>query len=1129
MQFTKSPIAFAVLALCAGIPFSAHAISVSFSAPQSGATLTNVTFNQTSACQVSGSDIRRVVFSLVSSSGRTYSLNTESSSPFQCNLNSRNYADGDYTIRAVAYDSSNRTATATRPITIRNNTSTGGGTTNTPPAVSFKSPASGTTLASGASLNTCEVSATDSNGIQMVEFYMNNALYVTEKQAPYTCGFTSGKFADGSYTLKAVATDKLGAKSETQIGLTIGSGSTTPPPTTPTNTPPAVSFKSPASGTKIASGASLNTCEVSATDANGIEKVEFYMNNTLYVTEKIAPYTCGFTSGKFADGTYTLKAVATDKLGAKGETQISLSVGSGSTTPPPPTTNPAPVVSFKSPASGTKLASGASLNTCEVSATDADGISKIEFFMNGALYHTEGIAPYTCGFSSGKFPNGSYELKAVATDKAGSKGEAKVALTIGSTTTPPADTTPPTVSIMSPASGSKVVPNTPYTADAKDNTAVAKVDVYLAAGTTQKLVDSKTAAPYAGTLNTTGLPNGAATMMAVATDSAGLTSTTQRSVTIDNGTSNPDPTPDPDPTPGSGTTLPSTNARAVATFESLGMYWKPGSNPGAEGCSMRYRKSTESAWKEGFPMWYDSRDGECRGSIVHLAPGTDYAVEMGIAGQFKAGVNTKTWSENFPVGQTIQVQNGSSTLKITSGGTKDGYVLYTGPATIDVANGQNHNIEISAPYVIIRGLTLKGAKTDAIRLLPGAKDVVIEDNDISGWGSKSQALTDKTGGKWQVGNDRESAIRADCASAGPWLERTIVQRNKLHHPRYTSISWDWQHPGGPQALTYNECGGNHVLRYNEVYSSDGGNYFNDGFSGGANFSKLGFPSADTDIYGNRISHAWDDAIEAEGGNKNNRIWGNYMDQTSIGIATTVVHYGPVYVFRNVYNRSRKLANVSPDKDGRLNFAKAGTQSDFGNGRRYLFHNTLLQATQSGLLYPLGAGGGIIAAGTSSPTTNTMSRNNILHVWKSSWDSIRTQGGGGNDFNYDLRNGGISAYAGAEANGWVGTPIYKSGHGWQNWAGGNYQLESNSPGYDKGQRLPNFNDAFTGAGPDVGAHEAGTPAMRLGVSGSTAQWAGPSGSDTSTTSTASTSTTGSTGGTTASSGEVCSTALCVLTQ
>jgi len=34
------------------------------------------------------------------------------------------------------------------------------------------------------------------------------------------------------------------------------------------------------------------------------------------------------------------------------------------------------------------------------------------------------------------------------------------------------------------------------------------------------------------------------------------------------------------------------------------------------------------------------------------------------------------------------------------------------------------------------------------------------------------------------------------------------------------------------------------------------------------------------------------------------------------------------------------------------------------------------------------------------------------------------------------------------------------------------------------RLPNFNDNFTGSGPDVGAAETGRPAMRFGIKGAT---------------------------------------------
>jgi len=44
----------------------------------------------------------------------------------------------------------------------------------------------------------------------------------------------------------------------------------------------------------------------------------------------------------------------------------------------------------------------------------------------------------------------------------------------------------------------------------------------------------------------------------------------------------------------------------------------------------------------------------------------------------------------------------------------------------------------------------------------------------------------------------------------------------------------------------------------------------------------------------------------------------------------------------------------------------------------------------------------------------------------------------------------------------------------------YQLDSSSPGCDAGVVIPNFNDDYQGAAPDVGAHEAGSPRMEFGV-------------------------------------------------
>lgn len=563
--------------------------------------------------------------------------------------------------------------------------------------------------------------------------------------------------------------------------------------------------------------------------------------------------------------------------------------------------------------------------------------------------------------------------------------------------------------------------------------------------------------------------------------SVGATGTTPAPEPTPTPVPTPTPTPTPTPVPVAPTpALPSTNTKAVSTFESIGLYWTPPANPGAAGCLVRYQKSGDTAWKDGLPMWYDARNNECRGSLVQLTPGTSYVVQFSMPGKAPvAQLTSRTWSENFPIAKTVTVSNRTTTLNITEGGTAAGYVLYTpaagSQATIDVANGSLYNVSISVPYVIVRGLTLKGAQRDAIRLLDGAHDVVIENNDMSGWG---RFRTSSVEG--DLGVDYDSGVHAYCSNM--LMERIIVQRNKMHDPRYTSNSWTLGHPAGPQGISLQLCGGNHVFRYNEIYGGTSGHYFNDGIGGGSNFSTAGFPNYDSDIYGNIIQNTWDDAIEAEGGDRNVRVWGNYMNQVNTGVSTTVAAVGPIYIFRNVLNRSRQYKGNTVDNDVRNIFAKAGDQSStIGGGRRYIFHNTTLQATQSGFIYPLGSGGGIGNAGL--PITNTVTRNNIFHFWKPS-GAVLYGPGSNNDFGYDLYSGPLGGAT--ETNGIPGTPIYQAGNGWTSEAGGMYQLAPSSPGYDRGARVPNFNDGFVGAGPDIGAHEAGTPAMVFGVRGGAAK-------------------------------------------
>ena len=529
----------------------------------------------------------------------------------------------------------------------------------------------------------------------------------------------------------------------------------------------------------------------------------------------------------------------------------------------------------------------------------------------------------------------------------------------------------------------------------------------------------------------------------------------------------------------STSSLPASGARAVPTYESIGLYWTPpngSATAGASGCSVLFRKSGDASFRQGVDLWLDPSNKECRGSLVLLEPGTSYEVQLGVAGQaMSAGLVVSTWPETdqLPIAQTITLPAGTRTtpLAITQGGSASGYVVYqadpSSGTTIDVQNGSANNVTISAPFVILRGFTLKGAQADAIKLVAGAHDLVIEKNDISGWGRF------RATGSWDYGVDYDAGVRCESVAS---LERVTVQRNRIHDPRYGANSWDSVHPAGPQGMTFNYCGGNNVIRWNEVTSSDYRHYYNDGIGGSDNYTRTGFPNYDTDVYGNIVQGAMDDALEIEGGNRNVRVWGNFMTQTGTGVASTVTSVGPLYIFRNVYDQSRKLYLTSTDGDDRGEFFKSGSDTSVGNGRRYVFHNTSLQAPNPSGSYPLGAGGGVQGTG-GNPLTNTVSRNNIFYIWKSNWMSVDQRGGSGNDADYDLYNGGISANAGAESHGMrISAPIFASGNGVG--MSGLYQLAPGAAGYGSAMRIPNFNDLY--AAPDIGAHQSGTAAMKFGV-------------------------------------------------
>ncbi|HUU28482.1 MAG TPA: right-handed parallel beta-helix repeat-containing protein [archaeon] len=514
------------------------------------------------------------------------------------------------------------------------------------------------------------------------------------------------------------------------------------------------------------------------------------------------------------------------------------------------------------------------------------------------------------------------------------------------------------------------------------------------------------------------------------------------------------------------------NPHAVATFECLGIYYKVDNDSLGE-CRVRYRKSGTSQWKEGLPLWFDKRDSEYRGSLVGLAPGTEYEIGLDCAGK-EVVFEARTRSDKFPVGKKTLLKGGvtDEIIHITGSGSPEAWHLVApepGARTvIDPEKTTDYNIIIEASYVIIRGLELRNARTDAILIKEGVHDVVVEDCHITLWGRGDRELA-------YLGYE-DSGIAAENGAA-----RLVIQRNLIDNPSGWTNDWDTGHPSGPQGITLWNTGGGNIIRYNEIQSTED-HGFNDGIGGGSNYSFQGSPNRDSDIYGNIIANVWDDAIESEGANMNVRIWGNYIHHTFTHIATAVTSKGPLYIFRNVFGLSRR---THQDPLGGP-MIKTGEREPFAGGRRYVFHNTALQ--------PKGA----FRVFSSHPVSNTVSRNNIFDC-PGPLAGRRTPDPPA-DLDYDLFTGldtgpdyekhslgvkpsfvpsqGLEFYLAPSTTRvkWGRTEVEHYG---KKWTITDKVITIDNPAIDAGVPVPGFNNDYQGQGPDLGAFELGSAPLRFG--------------------------------------------------
>jgi subtilisin family serine protease len=184
-----------------------------------------------------------------------------------------------------------------------------------------------------------------------------------------------------------------------------------------------------------------------------------------------------------------------------------------------------PIVSLLAPLDGSVVSGTA---TVDAAASDDVGVVKVDLYLDGALFVSDSASPYSFALDTSTLSNGKHVLQAMASDAAhNSTMSAPVTVTVDNT---PADTTPPVVSMGTPASGATVSGTTSVSASATDNVGVTKVELYIDGA----LYGTDTTAPYSFSWDTNPSNNGVHTLKLVASDLAGNVGEATRTVTVTN-------------------------------------------------------------------------------------------------------------------------------------------------------------------------------------------------------------------------------------------------------------------------------------------------------------------------------------------------------------------------------------------------------------------------------------------------------------------------------------------------------------------------------------------------------------------------------------------------------------------
>lgn len=399
-------------------------------------------------------------------------------------------ADGPHTFVSKAYDVNGNVGTSP-PIVLDAD--------NTPPAVAITAPSNGTVVTGSALM--ISANATDSSGIQKVDFYADGILVGTDTSAPFNANWNTTNVPDGPHSLYVVATDTPG-NSTTSPSISVSVD----------HLGPTVALTNPVNGAVITGIVNLS---VNVFDGGGVQKVQYYRDSSVLLGSSLsAPFSFSWDTTGVTQGSHSLYVVATD-LSGNTATSATVSVTIDRSLP----TN----VGITAPSNNAVL-SGTAV-TISATASDNIGISRVDFYRDSnVLLGTDNTSPYSISWDITSVTNGAHTLTVIATDLAGNtKTSSIISVSV--------DNSPPQISLSTPANGF-VTGTFAVTAAATDNVGLSKVEFYR---DDNVLLTTDTSSPYTFNWNSTTVTEGAHTLHAIAQDKAGFRTTSATvAITVDN-------------------------------------------------------------------------------------------------------------------------------------------------------------------------------------------------------------------------------------------------------------------------------------------------------------------------------------------------------------------------------------------------------------------------------------------------------------------------------------------------------------------------------------------------------------------------------------------------------------------